>query len=75
MQTDKFCGAAMSEPNTEQKQCVHHWIIESPDGPTSFGICKHCGVVKEFSNDWQDVLIKRERPSNDHSLASDLTVS
>jgi hypothetical protein len=33
-----------------QSECSHHWVIESPDGPTSQGRCKHCGVVKEFSN-------------------------
>ena len=30
--------------------CRHHWIIESADGEMSFGKCKYCGEVKEFSN-------------------------
>ena len=30
--------------------CRHYWIIESADGETSFGKCKYCGAVKEFSN-------------------------
>ena len=34
----------------QSKHCNHHWLIESPDGPTSKGRCKHCGAVKEFSN-------------------------
>lgn len=28
----------------------HHWIIESANGPTSRGVCKLCGVEKEFDN-------------------------
>ena len=31
-------------------ECSHHWIIGSPDGPTSWGQCKHCGAEKEFLN-------------------------
>ncbi|MBI2405568.1 hypothetical protein HYV21_00740 [Candidatus Microgenomates bacterium] len=31
-------------------ECAHHWDIESPNGPTSRGICRHCGDEQEFSN-------------------------
>jgi len=34
----------------EKAKCRHYWIIESPNGPTSRGVCKYCGTVKEFSN-------------------------
>jgi hypothetical protein len=30
--------------------CRHHWLIETPHGPTSWGICKHCGERREFNN-------------------------
>ena len=30
--------------------CAHYWIIESPQGPVSKGVCKYCGAVSEFSN-------------------------
>ena len=30
--------------------CVHHWEIELADGPTSNGVCKLCGSVKDFEN-------------------------
>ena len=30
--------------------CQHHWVIESPRGPVSRGVCKQCGAVKEFQN-------------------------
>jgi len=28
----------------------HVWTIESPDGKTSYGICKECGETKGFYN-------------------------
>jgi hypothetical protein len=31
-------------------ECVHYWLIESPEGPTSRGVCKFCGAEKEFNN-------------------------
>lgn len=31
-------------------KCAHHWIIESPKGPTSRGICRFCGAKSEFNN-------------------------
>ena len=37
------------EPVTRDK-CRHYWIIESPKGPTSRGVCKFCGAEKEFQN-------------------------
>jgi len=30
--------------------CCHHWIINLAQGPTSQGVCKNCGEVKEFQN-------------------------
>ena len=30
--------------------CSHHWVIASPNGPTSVGVCKLCGVEREFRN-------------------------
>lgn len=55
----------MSELAKEHKQCVHHWIIESPDGPTSKGRCRHCGIVAEFSNDLQVHLSNTESSATD----------
>tara|TARA_Y100000590_G_scaffold465710_1_gene638799 strand:+ start:1799 stop:2023 length:225 start_codon:yes stop_codon:yes gene_type:complete len=31
----------------------HHWLIESPNGPTSVGTCKVCGLIREFKNSIQ----------------------
>ena len=30
--------------------CRHHWVIESPNGPTSQGVCKFCGLERDFRN-------------------------
>lgn len=35
--------------------CRHHWIIESPHGPISKGVCKICGEEKEFQNFMPDM--------------------
>jgi len=33
--------------------CTHHWIIETPNGPISKGVCKLCGEEREFSNQYR----------------------
>ena len=38
--------------------CVHHYVIPSPSGPTNDGICKHCGDVRTFHNDATDAASK-----------------
>lgn len=41
----------------------HHWLIESPNGETSRGVCKICGATREFRN-WlpdADFLTYEER--------------
>ena len=30
--------------------CPHHWVIDTPNGPTSTGTCKLCGAKQEFVN-------------------------
>jgi hypothetical protein len=42
-----------------ETECRHHWLIESPHGAISLGICRLCGARKEFSNSvhgrlWED---------------------
>ena len=61
----------MSEQDTKQKECTHHWIIEAPDGRTSFGKCRFCGQVKEFYNDLADLyLINNASPNGEKVLSS-----
>jgi len=35
---------------TSKTECVHYWVIESPRGPVSKGVCKYCGATSEFRN-------------------------
>ena len=37
----------------EEAHHGHHWLIESPNGPTSVGTCKVCGLIREFKNSIQ----------------------
>lgn len=41
------------ETRTEHRaapSCVHHWVLETPDGPESTGTCARCGTTKSFPN-------------------------
>jgi len=33
--------------------CVHHWVIDPPNGAVSEGSCKTCGEKKEFRNSFE----------------------
>ena len=33
----------MTIDETIKSDCEHFWMIESPNGPTSVGTCRHCG--------------------------------
>jgi hypothetical protein len=46
--------------------CLHHWIIEPPQGPLSQGICQVCQEVREFKNSiaWEFRPREAGRPSS-----------
>jgi len=39
-------------PGAERDEgiCRHHWCIEAPAGPISYGKCRLCGETQEFKN-------------------------
>ena len=48
----------MTQQETEivgvaESDCSHHWVIDSPNGPTSTGTCRDCGEIREFKNSIQ----------------------
>jgi hypothetical protein len=45
----------------KQQDCVHHWIIDTPDGESSYGKCKRCGKVAVFSNVYISDFVNRVR--------------
>lgn len=44
-------GAPVEEPALDIH--THHWLIGKQDGPSSAGVCKACGEVREFTNGFQ----------------------
>ena len=47
--TNSSTAVLEAEKRTEDG-CHHYWIIELPNGPTSRGRCKYCGLEREFDN-------------------------
>ena len=50
----------MNDQNETIIDCVHHWVIESPNGPLSQGVCKLCGLGAQFRNSIQETGWDRE---------------
>ena len=52
-----------------ESDCNHHWVIDSPNGPTSTGRCRVCGEIREFKNSiqitsWESEGNHLHRPQN-----------
>ena len=41
---------------TDEASCLHHWIIESPNGLWSLATCKKCKKVDAFKNSLDEPL-------------------
>ena len=48
----------------KQDECIHHWMIDTPDGPMSYSKCKRCGAVAKFSNLWMSDFVDRRKPTD-----------
>ena len=51
---------AVLKPKIKEKDCVHYWIIDFPDGPVSTGKCKYCGTVREFFNCLENIELQND---------------
>lgn len=51
--------------------CAHRWVIETPNGEMSHGVCKTCGAEKDFPNAAEDGLWEREVPQSRWTGRSD----
>jgi len=40
----------------------HYWMIETPKGPKSEGVCKFCGDIREFDNFGPDFYWGGDKP-------------
>ena len=50
-------GIAVQERRRRTRQnCRHHWLIDTPNGATSRGVCKRCGAARRFPNAAEDAL-------------------
>ena len=47
-------------PEDQSLDCAHHWVIDSPSGPISMGVCKQCGAEGEFKNSLPDGTWERD---------------
>lgn len=43
-------GAIAGTELLEEPGCQHQWLIDSPNGPSSNGVCRVCGEHREFLN-------------------------
>ena len=59
--------------NISNEQCAHHWVIDSPNGPTSYGQCKLCHAGKYFKNSPDEFLWDGEttKEVSDKAIASE----
>jgi hypothetical protein len=61
------------------KNCRHHWIIETPHGATSRGVCKRCGASKRYPNAPEEVMRRSGRTlrrwSREGSVSSPTEIS
>jgi hypothetical protein len=69
-------NALQDAPNTdtttpETPVCVHRWVIDSPNGAMSRGVCRVCGAEKEFPNSAEDGLWERDVPQSRWTGRSD----
>jgi hypothetical protein len=52
-------SSANKKPETDEQPvaktggCVHHWVIDPPNGAVSMGRCKACGEEQEFRNSFE----------------------
>lgn len=59
-----------SEAEAEE-DCTHHWLIASPSGETSKGVCRLCGAARDFQNyAYRSSMSRLRRPANGGTTAS-----
>ena len=51
-----MADTSTASETTTRANCVHHWIIETPSGRESRGVCRNCGTAKNFANSTENVM-------------------
>lgn len=49
-------AVAVKQIKRKRTLCQHRWVIETPHGATSRGLCKRCGATKRFPNAAEDAM-------------------
>ena len=62
------------ERTATQATCVHHWLIEAPNGRESTGRCKRCGIARSFTNSTEAVMWEQTNTLR-NSLRSGVRIS
>lgn len=66
------------------QMCVHHWMIEPPNGPLSKGTCRKCNAEAMFPNnvvgisawwDLADMASKRRFEAKERKTRMDFALS
>jgi hypothetical protein len=52
-----------TEPRPPAEECRHRWLIATPNGPTSEGVCCLCGARRDFRNSSDDYIGDGVSPS------------
>lgn len=83
-------SSAVRLRTARRRACNHHWIIDPPNGPTSSGSCKLCGLKRRFPNSsedsiwdgadgrsrWNDMGIsRRRRPASEEPVTEENVVT
>ncbi|MFH1140799.1 MAG: hypothetical protein V1724_03815 [Chloroflexota bacterium] len=63
-------GAVVERAEENVVLCRHYWVIDSAGGPTSKGVCRLCGVQRQFKNYLEDAPWDNEKPAARDQIAS-----
>lgn len=50
--------------------CIHHWLIDPPNGPTCPAVCKRCGAERVFAATLENDFGHNLLPPRDAQLGS-----
>ncbi len=67
-------GSAV-EREEETRQCGHYWLIDSPGGPTSKGVCRLCGIERQFRNYLENARWDEDGSSDQESVKASIASS
>ena len=49
------------DANPETPTCVHRWLLSSPVGGTTAGLCRECGAERDFVETTKPYVLSSRR--------------